>query len=219
MSKLRILLSLPKTIWFNFCHLPIKQAIKLPLFISYDTDVSVKGQIVIEGNVRTAMIRMGFLCALACDTKEQTRLCVQKGGRLRFLGGAHLGHGTRLIVRPNAEMTLGDNFAVSSNSTIQCYKKISFGRDIQFAWDCLVMDSDTHSIYDPEGNWMNAPKEIVFGDKVWIGCRSTILKGTVIPSNTVVGACSFVTGQSFKEHTIIIGLPAKSTKLIGWWEI
>ena len=219
MNKLRILLSLPKTVWLNFRHLPFKQAIKLPLFISYDTDISVKGKIVIEGNVRTAMIRMGFLCALACDTKEQTRLCIQKNGILRFLGEAHIGHGTRLIVRSNAKMTLGDNFAVSSNSTIQCYEKITFGRDIQFAWDCLVMDSDTHSIYDPEGNWMNPPKEIVFGDKVWIGCRSTILKGTIIPSNSVIGACSFVTGSKFDDNTIIAGSPAKSIKCIGSWKL
>lgn len=219
MSKLRILLSLPKTILFNFRHLPLTQAIKLPVFVSYDTDVSLKGKIVIEGKVRTAMIRCGFLCALACDTKEQTRLFIQKGGKLTFLGEAHLGHGTRIVVRPNAEMIVGDNFAVSSNSTIQCYKKITFGRDIQFAWDCLVMDSDTHSIYDQEGSVMNEPKAIVLGDKVWIGCRSTILKGTNVPSNTVIGACSFVAGNNFSENTIIAGSPAKSLKPIGNWNL
>ncbi len=217
MDKLKILLSLPKTILFNFRHLPFNQAINLPVFVSYDTDISIKGKITIEAKIRTAMIRMGFLCALACDTKEQTRLCVQKGGILRFLGKTHLGHGTRLIIRPDAEMTLGDNFAVSSNSTIQCYKKITFGRDIQFAWDCLVMDSDTHTIYNHEDKVMNEPSSIVFGDKVWIGCRSTILKGANIPSNTVIGACSLVTGNGFSENTIIAGCPAKSIKVIGTW--
>lgn len=219
MKILNILLSLPKTVLFNISHLPFKQAIKLPIFISYDTDISVKGKISIEANVHTAMIRMGFLCALSCDTKEQTRLCVQKGGSLLFKGEAHLGHGTRLIVRPDAEMILGDNFAVSSNSTIQCYKKITFGRDIQFAWDCLVMDSDTHSIFDESGNIMNESRAISFGDKVWIGCRCTILKGVNIPSNTVIGACSFVTGNKFEHSTIIAGSPAKSIKCIDSWKL
>ncbi len=219
MSKLRILLSLPKTVWFNIRHLPFNQAIKLPVFISYDTDVSVKGKVSIEGKVHTAMIRMGFLCALACDTNEQTRLCIQKGGRLCFQGEAHLGHGTRLIVRPKAEMILGDNFAISSNSTIQCYKKITFGRDIQFAWECLVMDSDTHSIYDTDGKVCNEAREISFGNKIWIGCRTTILKGSIIPSNTVIGACSFVHGDKFKSNTIIVGTPAESRKSIRGWEL
>ena len=152
-KTIRILLSLPKTVILNFKVLPFSQAVKLPLFVSYDTDLSIKGRIEIapDAKVRTAMVRFGFLCALACDTNSRTRLHVQKGGVLRFMGDAHLGHGTRMIVREGAEMVLGDNFAVSSNSTIQCYDKVVFGSDVQFAWECLVMDSDTHNILDEDG--------------------------------------------------------------------
>ena len=213
----KIILSLPKTIWFNLRHLPLSQAIKFPVFVSYDTDITVRGSIFIESNVHPAMIRYGFHRILACNTKDQTRLCVQKGGSLTFKGEAHLGHGTRIIVRPNAEIVCGDNFAISSNSTIQCYKKITFGRDIQFAWDCLVMDSDTHSIYGVDGNVCNESREIILGDKIWIGCRSTILKGTKIPSNCVIGACSFVCGDKFEDNTIRVGSPAKSKRKISKW--
>ena len=43
---------------------------------------------------------------------------------------------------------------------------------------------------------MNKSREIVVGDKVWIGCRATILKGAIIPSNTVIGACSLISGRN-----------------------
>jgi acetyltransferase-like isoleucine patch superfamily enzyme len=51
-----------------------------------------------------------------------------------------------------------------------------------------MFNSDTHKIYDDEGNVTNEAKEIVVGDKIWIGCRSTILKGAVILNNCVIGS-------------------------------
>ena len=81
------------------------------------------------------------------------------------------------------------------------------------------MDSDNHKIFDENGNIINKPREIVFGDKVWIGCRTTILKGSVIPSNCVIGACSLVSGKKFENDSIIVGNPAKSIKKISKWEL
>lgn len=40
---LKYLLSLPKSIWFNFRHLPLRQAVKLPFYIRYGTRVRVGG--------------------------------------------------------------------------------------------------------------------------------------------------------------------------------
>lgn len=221
-KTIRILLSLPKTVLLNFKALPFIQAVKLPLFVSYDTDLSIKGRIEIapDAKVRTAMVRFGFLCALACDTNSRTRLHVQKDGVLRFMGDAHLGHGTRMIVREGAEMILGDNFAVSSNSTIQCYSKVVFGSDVQFAWECLVMDSDTHNILDEDGKVINHPSPVYVGNRVWIGARSTILKGSSIPDDTVIGACSLVVaGRELKDHSVIAGQPARSIRTIGGWSL
>jgi len=76
------------------------------------------------------------------------------------------------------------------------YRKIVFGRDIQFSWDCLTMDSDTHSIFDENGDLMNKPREIVVGDKVWI------VKGAIIPSNTVIGAYSLISGRIYELNNI-----------------
>ena len=80
------------------------------------------------------------------------------------------------------------------------------------------MDSDSHRIYD-NGSQINADKEIVFGDKIWIGGRSTVLKGAVIPDGCVIGATSCVTGNKFEPYTIIAGTPAKSIKKISSWEL
>ena len=138
---------------------------------------------------------------------------------MRFDGTAHIGRGSKILVVTNALMEIGDNFAISASSTIVSYKKIVFGRDIQFSWDCLVMDSDTHNIYNEEGQISNQPSAIKFGNKVWICNGCMILKGTEIPSNCVIGAHSVVSGHKFKSNSIIVGSPAKIVKKIKGWHL
>ena len=137
------------------------------------------------------MIRIGFHNCDECNSNDKTLLKVL--GRLVFDGEAHIGCGSKIIVNKGAQLELGDNFAISASSTISCYKHIKFGRDIQFSWDCLVMDSDTHAILDEQGNRMNPDKDIVFGNNVWIGGNVTVLPGVTIGDNTIIGAGSVVT--------------------------
>ncbi len=215
---LNILVSIPKTIAFNFRYLPFSQAIKLPIWVASNCKISIKGKIVLMQTPSLAMIRIGYHKVAIMEPNEKTVMKVEKTGTLIFEGSAHIGKGSKIYVSNNAKLKLGDNFAISASTQIFCQKSISFGRDIQFSWDCLVMDSDSHRIYI-EGEQINADKEISFGNKIWIGCRCTILKGSVIPDGCVIAATSCVTGKNFEANTIIAGTPAKSIKKISSWEI
>ena len=215
---LNILVSIPKTIAFNFRYLPFSQAIKLPIWVASNCKISIKGKIVLMQTPSLAMIRIGYHKVAIMEPNEKTVMKVEKTGTLIFEGSAHIGKGSKIYVPNNAKLKLGDNFAISASTQIFCQKSISFGRDIQFSWDCLVMDSDSHRIYI-EGEQINADKEISFGNKIWIGCRCTILKGSVIPDGCVIAATSCVTGKNFEANTIIAGTPAKSIKKISSWEI
>lgn len=218
---LKYLLSLPKSVWFNFRHLPLRQAVRLPFYIRYGTCVKVMGRIRLEEqkSVKIAMIVIGSHEADISDPKHTTCLTVERGGELVFQCSAHIGLGTKIFVKRGARMYLGNNFAVSANSQFVCYKSIIMGRDIQFAWDCLVMDSDTHQVFGLNGERINPDKEVVIGNKVWVGSNVIIMKGASIPDNCMVGANSFVSGAKFDPNTIIIGSPAKSVKKIGGWRL
>ena len=152
------------------------------------------------------------------DPKAKTVITIANGGVLVFKGEAHIGRGSKIYCAPNSKLILGERFAISALTQIACYKSIVFGDDVQFSWDCLVMDSDTHRIYY-ENKKINEDQKIVFGNKIWIGCRCTILKGSNIPDGCVIGAMSCVTGNKFENNTIIAGVPAKSIKKIISWEI
>lgn len=212
-------LSLIKSIWINFRFLPIRQAIKLPLLVYYKTKfVARSGLIRIEHRAYWGMIRIGFHKVPVCNSSDKTIINIK--GKLIFKGSAHIGRSSKIIVGSSGNLILGDDFKISASSAINCYHLIEFGKNIQFSWDCLVMDSDAHTIFDEKGMKLNLNKPIVFGDNIWIGCRCTILKGSNIPSNCVIGACTIITGQKFETNSIIAGCPPKSIKKIwGGWKL
>lgn len=218
MKILKLLFGFPKTIYLNFKLLPLFDAVKLPICVTYNTKIRVMGgQAIVKGKISPFMIRIGFHECSECNSTDTTLLQIR--GKLVFDGEAHIGRGSKIIVHNDAILELGDNFAISSSSTISCYKHIKFGKDIQFSWDCLVMDSDMHAIIDENGKRMNQDKEIIFEDRVWIGNGCMILKGTHVPNNCVIGARSVIVGCKFDDHTIIVGNPAKSIKKITGFRI
>lgn len=218
MKLLKLLFGIPKTVYLNFKLLPFFDAVKLPIWVTCNTKIRIMGgQAIVKGKISPFMIRIGFHECSECNSTDTTLLQIR--GKLVFDGEAHIGRGSKIIVHKDAILELGDNFAISSSSTISCYKHIKFGKDIQFSWDCLVMDSDTHAIIDEIGKRMNQDKEIIFEDRVWIGNGCMILKGTHVPNNCVIGARSVIVGCKFDDHTIIVGNPAKSIKKITGFRI
>ena len=218
---LSIILAIPQTICFNLRYLPLRQAIHLPVWLATNVRVRnmYRGGMIIDAPARMAMIRIGFHQVDAiCIYSLKTILNVHKPGKLVFQGEAHIGHGA-IISCVGGEMTVGDNFAVSGSTSFVCYKKITIGRDVQFAWDSLVMDSDAHKIYGQEGERVNEDKSIVIGDKVWLACQNTVLKGSVIGNNCVVGANSLLNKAYTEDGVIIAGSPARIVKHISGWEL
>lgn len=212
----KLLLSIPKIIYTNFRWLPLKQAVKLPILISYDSKLVGGGKIILQSKPNFGMVHIGFHQVPICDPRDKTIVIVD--GTLEMKGTFHIGNGSKIRVTNASKLTTGNNFGISASSAINCYNDITIGDDVLFSWDCLVMDSDTHPIFGANDEIINKGRKVVIGNHVWIGCRSTILKGAQIPDGCVVGACSLVTGAIFDPSSIITGSPAKSVKHIKNWE-
>jgi acetyltransferase-like isoleucine patch superfamily enzyme len=220
--KFKIIRSIPKTIYFNLRYLPFKQAIKLPVWVASNVRIKQLNRkaIRITGICKLGLVRIGYHEADGLDSYSlHTIIDIENGGKLLINSDAHIGHGANITIRKEGKLSIGANFAISGTTSIICNKSITIGNDVQLSWNSTVMDSDAHKIYGDDGEWINPPKDVVIGNKVWIAANCTISKGTRICDNTVVASNSLVNKPFTEGDCIIGGTPAKALKHISHFEI
>ena len=88
-------------------------------------------------------------------------------------------------------------------------KKVHIGERCLFSDSITFRTGDSHSILDNSGKRINKAKDITIGDRVWIGQQVTVLKGTPVGANSIVGTGSLLTGKMYDSNSIIAGVPAK----------
>lgn len=166
------------------------------------------------------MIRIGYHEADGVDNySSHTIIDIHLGGIIIFTGDAHIGQGAIFVVKEEGTLTLGLNFAISGTTSIICSKAITFGDDVQLSWNTLILDNDAHKIFDEENRCINQPQEISIGNNVWIAAGCTILKGTKVPSNSIIASNSLVNKRFIENNCIIGGQPARIIKNIRKFEI
>lgn len=114
-----------------------------------------------------------------------------------------------------SEMTVGSGLSVYRDVHIVAKngKNISIGDECMFAREIMIRNNDGHVILDKTtGEVLNPPEDIVIGDNVWVGARVMILKGTVVPNGSVVGAMAMVNKKFEEENILIAGVPAKKVR-------
>ena len=70
---------------------------------------------------------------------------------------------------------------------------------------------------DPKYNNTFGFGRITIKDNVYIGTRSTILRGVTIGENTIIGACSLVT-KSCDPNSVYAGVPARKICTMEEWK-
>lgn len=222
MSKLAIymeyILGLYKSLYVNFKCLTFSQAVKLPIFISHRVKLSsVRGKIILKAPyIKTGMIKIGFGYVGIFD-RYRSRSVLENNGTVVFGGGINIGHGCKLAISEGASLYIGNNFSITAETQIWAKKSIKFGDNVLISWQCLIMDTDAHKIYI-DGQIANEDADIRIDNNVWIGCRTTILKGVHIPSGCIVGANSNVIASCSEENCILAGNPASVVKKQVTWK-
>lgn len=217
-DKLKKLFSLNivKTLYVNFYYFPFKTALKFPIFIYGNVKLSqIAGKITVNTPVRSGLLTIGRQNIGTLDHKH-VRSIWEVRGEVILDGKVSLGSGSRISVASDAVLRFGDNFSISGNSSLVCQKDISFGNDCLLSWDILIMDSDFHKILNMQGETVNAPSPIRIGNHVWIGCRSTILKGVQVADHSVIAAGAVITKTLPYTHSIYGGNNLKLKSDIDW---
>lgn len=207
---------------FNLHYFPITKAIRFPMLIGYGVHVDSmgdKGSITLNGG-------FGSLCyALKHDPfhmgYSKSYWNLETGATIEFTGTARFSKGTILNVFSGGQLWIGDKFTSNANLILSCAKSISIGEDALLGWNITIMDSDGgHKMRKLTTNEVsNSAKEIVIGDHVWISAEASILKGSKIPTGSIVGYKSNVCGlKSNTFNSIIAGNPASVVREGYVWE-
>ena len=80
------------------------------------------------------------------------------------------------------------------------------GKDVWIAQNVGLI-TENHDPKNPENHL--EPKNIVIGDRCWIGMNAVILPGVILGNNTTVGAGSIVTHSFPNGNCVIAGNPAR----------
>ncbi len=95
------------------------------------------------------------------------------------------------------------------------------GNDCMVSWEVRIRTSDGHAIIDIEsGRAINTPQDVVIGDRVWLCEDVKILKGVVIPSDTIVASGSIIAKPFGPEdsNSVIGGCPGRVLRRGVRWD-
>lgn len=120
-----------------------------------------------------------------------------------------------------AVLKVGCNLGVESCSitTYNSHARIEIGDNCMFSSDVNIYHTDAHPILDAQTHQIiNRVKELKIGDHVWLGAHTTILKNSLISSDSIVGWGSVLSGKHTETGCIFAGNPAKRVRTGITWD-
>lgn len=201
-------LSIPKTIVTNFRCFNFKTAIKFPIYIYSQTKIYHIGRVIIEGEVRRGMIRIGHHRAKAIGP---TRIfgygTYIVRGRVSIWGGC--------ILENNGTIILGKDFSMGESCIMLCVQKIEFGDKISIGFKNTFMDASFHYLLDRKRKMTFRDRAPIYiGGGTWITSDCKIMQGASLPPNSVLVANSVLKNDYSDEpqYQMYAGDPAKKVR-------
>jgi len=206
MSKMRylmpsFLLRAVRSIWLSRkiserkCIAPIRIN---DMFLGINISVSPTAKFVCNGILRIEKWQGG---------SEPVSIILGENSKLVIDGDFVIGNGTRIFVDPGASLYIGGKkhesaSGITERSLIMVRKKVHIGADCIIAWNTFISDCDWHSVYGRD-----VQADVTIGEHVWIACNVSILKGSNIGNNCIIGAHSIISKRSIPDNTLAAGNP------------
>jgi acetyltransferase-like isoleucine patch superfamily enzyme len=92
------------------------------------------------------------------------------------------------------------------------------GDNVLLSYGINMWNGDEHTVFDAEKRALNPARDIVIGNKVWIGHQVELFTGAGLADNSVVGACSLVDTAFAESNVVIAGQPARIVKRGITWD-
>jgi len=140
-----------------------------------------------------------------------------KNSTLHFTGRASIRGEARIQLADGAKLVIGDQCVLRERLWIVAHKEIIIGDGTSISHETMIIDSDAHPVIS-DGVEQPIQKPVHIGKNVWIGARSTILKGVTIGDESIIGAGSLVT-KDIPDHVLAFGRPARPQRKVDYGNV
>ena len=146
------------------------------------------------------VIRVGFLKirygrrfkAGAIQTFDRLRVEMHGNGCIS-MGSFNQNRGNLYLVADGGKIEIGDHCFFNTGSCVTSTESVRIGSGCKFGNNLVIVDHDHNFRKEGDKEFISSP--ISIGNDCWVGANVTILRGTTIGKNCVIGAGSVVKGQ------------------------
>ena len=177
------------------------------------------------------VIILGNLLHTSIRVEGNSVLVIERGCRTRNASFILNGNNNLIVLEENVffsgkielfgdgnEIRIGNNTRINgADFIVHNGTKVQIGTSCLFSTNIDVRTTDSHFIFNSEGERINPDRNINIGNNVWIGRMVSILKGSQIEDGSVIGSMSLVSGFIPKK-VIAVGVPAKVIKENITWK-
>lgn len=166
----------------------------------------------VQSRVRVACVRLlneGVTLPYSTELGRAVAIRTTDGGRLRVGPNASIGANTQITVKGTATMTIGEATFIGQGCTLVAKQCIDIGQKVLIGEYVTIRDQDHRICTNStimESGFVTSP--VAVGAGAWIGCKATILRGSVIGAGAVIGAHSVVKGK-VPANAVAVGAPAR----------
>ena len=196
------------SIFFNLKHLPFSQAIRLPIWINKPHLHQVNGSIEIDAPIKTGMIRLGGWGGHMYPNNG-IYITQAKGARIIFKGSCMIGNNSFIVQGKDSVITFGDGFLATTSLKLVSFKSVEFGKRNIFGWDCVIMDTNFHPLYDiKKKSFRKGYGSIKIGDDNWFAAYCKVMHSVTTPQRCIFALGSVVSKSAqFQSYSVHGGTP------------
>lgn len=141
-------------------------------------------------------------CTIKCTSNSKIKI-----------NNSIISKGTYILADHGGDIKIEDTF-IGRNCVIVSRKKITISANCQIAEMVVIRDQNHNfgqqDMIIADQGFTELPIKI--GKNVWLAAKSTILAGSIVGDNTVVGANAVVLSE-LEANAVYVGVPAKKVKI------
>ncbi len=134
----------------------------------------------------------GRFSAGAVQTFDRLKVEIHGKGSVK-MGNFNQNRGNLYLVADGGRIEIGDHCFFNTGCCVTSTESVRIGNGCKFGNNLVIVDHDHNFRKEGDKEFISSP--VVIGDDCWVGANVTILRGTTIGKNCVIGAGSVVKGQ------------------------